>query len=635
MIKSKLEIISDQFINTVCARLAENKQVRRTLPIWGRLHIDRQLPFLCIYRKLNKEDNSLSERLVMGEASYLTSSGNRRLQKPLSLLINKIVQTLKESFGSFLIVEVWIEPDNNTGRNLPLDPPTFKIVQTKNTVLLKTIETLEKSLGEIRIRKKKGVVDIVEAAQIHPPGLPALISSMEANQLNCHIIGIEIRPIYRSSKTKEVFPLVRRELQRGFEKALRKSFFQFTNDHTTHKPLNYQSLGRWSMVKAVWEVDRQLAEICNGFDFLLQVTPFNNNSAWVSFERNRFERAPKFVYRPLPIDPALSKRRLFEVPIERIEDPTIAQLFREQQLELDRKLTMLIDRGTPLFKYGSFQLYGTVDKSLLKQAKELLKQLSPRSRDESSGSTIDAQTFAKRATQELDYFRSAFPESKSRVMVREDITGLMVSHGNLLIGKQLKISETRMEALIQHEIGTHVLTYLNGRSQPFRQLYVGLAGYEELQEGLAVLSEYLVGGLTSPRLRLLAARVLAAHLMIDGASFVEVFRELNKVYGFERRTTFTITMRTFRCGGLTKDAVYLRGLVLLLDYIKKGGKLESLFIGKIAAKHVSIVQELMWRKVLHPPPLQPRYFKYQQTADKLDDLKNGLTLLNLVERRTK
>ena len=72
-----------------------------------------------------------------------------------------------------------------------------------------------------------------------------------------------------------------------------------------------------------------------------------------------------------------------------------------------------------------------------------------------------------------------------------------------------------------------------------------------------------------------------------------------------------------------------------LDYIKKGGKLESLFIGKIAAKHVSIVQELMWRKVLHPPPLQPRYFKYQQTAEKLDDLKNGLTLLNLVERRTK
>ncbi|MEJ2193412.1 MAG: flavohemoglobin expression-modulating QEGLA motif protein [Ignavibacteriaceae bacterium] len=635
MKKSKLDSISDQFITTVCTRLAENKQVRRTLPLWGRLHIDRQLPFLCIYRQLNKEDKSLSERLVMGEASYLTASGNRRLQRQLALLISNIVLTLKKSFGSFLIVEVWVEPDNNAASNLSIDPPTFKIIQLKNTVLFNTIETLEKSLSEIRIRKKTGVVDIVETAQIHPPGLPAIISSAEANQLNCHIIGIEIRPIYRNPRTQDVFPLIHRELQKGFERALRKSFFRFTNDHTTHKPLNYQSLGRWSMVKAVWEVDRQLAEICNGFDFLLQVTPLNNNSAWAAFERNKFERAPKFVYRPLPIDPALAKRRLFEVPIERIEDPTIAQLFREQQLELDRKLTMLIDRGTPGFKYGSFQLYGIVDKSLLKQADEILKQLSPRSRDESAGSSVDAQSFAKRAMQELNYFRNSFPESKSKVMVRDDITGLMVSQGNLLIGKQLKISETRVEALIQHEIGTHVLTYLNGRSQPFRQLYVGLAGYEELQEGLAVLSEFLVGGLTSPRLRLLAARVLAAHLMIDGASFVEVFRELNKGHGFERRTTFTITMRTFRCGGLTKDAVYLRGLVQLLDYIKKGGKLESLFVGKIAAKHIAIVQELMWRKVLHPPPLQPRYFRYPQTAEKLDDLKNGLTLLNLVKRRTK
>ncbi len=45
------KIISDRFIQTVCTRLAENKQVRRTLPLGGRLHIDRQLPFLCIYRR--------------------------------------------------------------------------------------------------------------------------------------------------------------------------------------------------------------------------------------------------------------------------------------------------------------------------------------------------------------------------------------------------------------------------------------------------------------------------------------------------------------------------------------------------------------------------------------------------------
>ncbi len=119
----------------------------------------------------------------------------------------------------------------------------------------------------------------------------------------------------------------------------------------------------------------------------------------------------------------LLKRELFKIPIERIEDPTLAQLFRERQLEIDRKFTMLIDIGTPRFLYGSLQLYGRVDDTLLKIAKELLEQLSPRSRDESTGNSIDAKTFAQRAKIELDYFRKTLPDLSTKVMVREDIIG--------------------------------------------------------------------------------------------------------------------------------------------------------------------------------------------------------------------
>ena len=52
-------------------------------------------------------------------------------------------------------------------------------------------------------------------------------------------------------------------------------------------------------------------------------------------------------------------------------------------------------------------------------------------------------------------------------------------------------------ALLQHEIGTHVVTHVNGSRQPLRLLGAGLAGYDETQEGLAVFAEYLVGGLTA------------------------------------------------------------------------------------------------------------------------------------------
>ena len=70
----------------------------------------------------------------------------------------------------------------------------------------------------------------------------------------------------------------------------------------------------------------------------------------------------------------------------------------------------------------------------------------------------------------------------------------------------------------------------------------GLAGYEETQEGLAVLAEYLVGGLSPARLRQLAGRVVAVHLMVTGASFADVHRRLVDA-GFSRSGAFTIAMR--------------------------------------------------------------------------------------------
>ena len=135
----------------------------------------------------------------------------------------------------------------------------------------------------------------------------------------------------------------------------------------------------------------------------------------------------------------------------------------------------------------------------------------------------------------------------------------MVSNGDVLIAPTARISAARAEALLQHEIGTHVVTYVNGAHQPLRVLASGLAGTEETQEGLAVFAEYLVGGLTANRLRQLAARVVAVHQMLDGAEFAEVHAGLVDV-GVPKEQSFTITMRVFRSGGLTKDAVYLRGL---------------------------------------------------------------------------
>jgi uncharacterized protein (TIGR02421 family) len=386
------------------------------------------------------------------------------------------------------------------------------------------------------------------------------------------------------------------------------------------------------VVKAVWEVDRKLAEVSNAFDLLLQVTPTNTDEAWTEFRRRRFEVAPEFSSRPLKVDPTLAKRELFQIPIERIEDPTLAQLFRDQQVSLDRKLTLLADRGGSQFLYGSLQLYGRVDEPLLNLAHQILNRVPSRSRDESPRGAADAKAFAARATEEIEHYRSLHPAVRGTVEVRTDLAGMMVSRGNLLIGVRTKVPRSRVEALIAHEVGTHIVTYVNGRAQPFRQLSIGLPGYDELQEGIAVLSEYLVGGLSRPRLRLLAARVLAAHRMVEGADFVEVFRELDRAHDFAQRTAFNIAMRVFRGGGLTKDLVYLRGLVGVLAYLRDGGALEPLLVGKLGPDHVPIIKELQWRKVLVPPPLRPRYLDDPGAVRRLAGLRQGVSVLDLVKR---
>jgi len=634
---SRSQAITERFIRTVCARLGENKRVRRNLPIWGRVHIDRQLPFLCIYRRPVRGDDSGAERFATGEAAYLIASGAARLQAGLKNLVQGIAQAMVAQFGAFLILEIW---SGDAGKRDTADDqgnlkPSFRIIAPKDEDLNTLAGAFDDALSRVTLRRQVATTRVQRSPHCCPRHYAPILSADAARQLRVRTLGLEIRPVYRGADG-EFFPSILRELRRGLSQALRRAFYEFTRRHTTHRPRHYHVLGRRAVVKAVWEVDRQLAEVSESFDFLLSVTPTNAEQAWREFERNRFGVAPVFQYRPLPADPLLLKRRLYGTPIERVEDPALSMLLRQKQDELDRQITMLTDVNTRRFVHGSLQLYGGVEEDLKHLADQLLHRLPARTREDSRRGHLDAAAFAGRAEEEIAYYRQRWPEVDATVHVREDLAGgLLVSRGSLLIGKQTRIPASRVEALLQHEVGTHVLTYYNGRAQPFRQLYSGLAGYEAFQEGLAVLAEFLVGGLSRPRLRLLAARVLATRHMIDGATFVEAYRELEGRHGFNRRTAFTVAMRIYRGGGLTKDAVYLRGLCQILEYLGNDGEFEPLLVGKIASDHISIVRELQWRNVLRDPPLTPRYLEMPAARARLREVRRGMTALDLIDGRSR
>ena len=376
-------------------------------------------------------------------------------------------------------------------------------------------------------------------------------------------------------------------------------------------------------------VDAALTEIERSVDLLLNLTPVNATEAWTDFERSDFATAPTLRLRPLGFDPDLARRDLYSLEIENVTDPALHALFRAKRDEIARQITALEDRDTSRFVYGSLQLYGGISESLACTAEELLEKIPAQA--QSTDESVTAGAFAEAAHREFDRYRARYRDFPVQLEVRDDISELMVSFGRLLIPEAAAFRANRVEPLLHHEIGTHVVTYQNGARQPLRLLTIGLPGYDETQEGLAVLAEYLTGGLDPRRLRVLAARVVAIGKMLDGAGFVEIFEALRTEYRMPVRTAWSIGTRVVVGGGSVKDAIYLRGTVRLLEALAEGSNLDVLFVGKLALDHVPLIQDLLEREVLEAPWVRPRWLDVPGAQERLDRLRAGASVTDLYE----
>lgn len=610
-----------------CDRLARNVRVRRNLPGEGRLRFDRQLPFLCVYRRPVEGDDWGTQELVTSEAAYLFASADAAMHDELSTLCRELSRAMREHFGVFLLLEIWAD----TSLAARLDGPAFRIVTPEAESLPTTIDSFTEALQAIELDDVAAAVRVQPLSSVAPPGLRPLVDTRDPDLAGVFEIGLAVRPIYRSETSRSFYPLVLRSLRRQLSLALRKAIYAFTGMAGEEGKSPYHVLGPTTLVKATRIVDQQLAEISQSYDFLLQVTPTNCDDAWQQFKEAGYRHAPRFHYRQLPYDPRLLKRRLFEAPIERIEDVTLAQLFWEKLDELDRQLTALTNLATPDFLYSSLQLYGGVEDDLLQLSCDILKGAPHSAHANGDEECVDANAVAQAAREEIDHYHGALPAFNATVEMNSTIaSSIMVVHDKLLVSETARLRRGRVAPLMHHEVGTHLVTYFNGRQQPLRQLGTGLAGYEALQEGLAVLAEYLVGGLTSSRMRMLAARVVAVRSRIDGLPFTEAFRVLHEEHGVAARVAFTTVLRAYRAGGLTKDAIYLRGLRELLGYLSQGHEIEPLYVGKIALAHVPHVQELRRRGIVAAPALLPRFWSQANVRERLE-LCRGVTVLELLE----
>lgn len=620
---NKLPPLGETSIAKIIEELQEECEIEKHLPGGGYLHMSDVLPYLVVYRNLDLDTEDIQDtatvRLILSEASFLVI-GNKDFEGYQRLMFS-LSDAMASKFKSFLIIEVYA--GDYESRKFRIKGPADKL-STTIKVFQEELDDVNSGYRALSLEQTE-VIDTVER---QPEGRKPLMEVQQLKDAGCLLIGLEVPPVYKSKEGKD-YPVFFRSFKDDFVRALHKTIFQFIRIQTSSGVKSYRALGQKNLQEKVIEIDRALAEIETSYQFLWLVSPANIRQIKDTFFETNYEKVLNYHYRLLPFDPDVLKRKLYNLKIEEVDDPALSYIFREKREELDLQISMLTDRGSDSFFYNSMMLYGKISRDLQREAENILKEVTEKE-DKDFESIMKAEDFKALAHKEFDYFREQDENFSSQVHIREDVNILMVSQGELYLPGDYKLNANETMALVQHEIGTHVLTYYNGKQQPLSLLSIGLTDYDTLQEGLAVLSEYFVGGLTGNRMRTLAGRVVAASARMHGADFQEIFRLLNDDYGFTSQRAFNITSRIMQGGGFTKDISYLKGLLQLKTHLEEGGELSPLFTGKFALEHIPIITELEERRVLSPKSLSPRYLNTPETTEKLKKIRKGITLSQLI-----
>ncbi len=185
--------------------------------------------------------------------------------------------------------------------------------------------------------------------------------------------------------------------------SIKRAFYAFSEVKTSYTPAHYYELGPRRLENIDRKVDADLAEIDNAVNLLLNVTPINTRQAWQDFENSSYKVAPEFHYRALRIDPAQLKRQLFAIEVESVADPTLHSLFASKREELERQISMLMDRGTVNFLLESQQVYGSPDQQLTEVANRILETVVVPAKEQCTETFVDANIFLRHAENKPAY----------------------------------------------------------------------------------------------------------------------------------------------------------------------------------------------------------------------------------------
>nr|KJZ13358.1 hypothetical protein TW77_00200 [Pseudoalteromonas rubra] len=416
---------------------------------------------------------------------------------------------------------------------------------------------------------------------------------------NTLILPLEVRKFFMDELTGELYPLVFEKLKRNLHIALTQTARFFIKRYCSKAMVQFNHVQQ-HIDPAIKAVDLALYKLARNLDTLHYVNPTN-----IAQEKRRFfnksHYRPQFKYRPLRMDPYEFKEQLYRLPVADIGDPLIKDIYRKLIDNFATKIDVITQVGKEQFLYNSLRYYGEPSVDDIANARFIIHATEPQP---AAPKTINAEQALGRFEQAIAQMQLPCKVSLSTKLVAK----AMVDNGKktLLVNSTAMFSELDVRALIEHEIGVHLLTTLNAEQQPLHLLRLGLPGNTYTQEGLAIFREFQSGNINLMRLKTLALRVLAVDKMVKGEQFYQVYEFLRDTSYLGSAEAFGLTTRVFRGGGFTKDHLYLKGF---RDVVKLSQQrsLDNLYLGKTGLAQLDAIDMLVERQLLDKPAYLPDY----------------------------
>jgi len=346
--------------------------------------------------------------------------------------------------------------------------------------------------------------------------------------------------------------------------------------------------------KTLFEIDDYLDKLVQKIELLSYINPTNIEEQKERFFSSKYLTDPVFTYPSIDFDKFKLHRELFMLPIERIEDKVLKQLYEDIIYFYSGLIQCIETIGEgKKFYYNSLRSFGTPTERDVENAKLILHfdAVEPMEAELPRYSLKQTEQLFREYSKKYDFSYSiGYSDKMSAIaMVLNNVQTLVLNENHIY-------SDSEIAILTNHEIGVHMVTTMNGLLHPLKIFSHGLPNNVETQEGLAVFAEYMSGSLTIKRLQKLAYRVIAVDSLAKGYTFSKTFRLLHNTYDLDKETAFYITLRVHRGGGFTKDYLYLSGLKNILDYYNDGHDMGMMLTGKVSLEYIHQIKYLIQKK---------------------------------------